>query len=125
MNTKTNTIIAPSLELLPQDDIDAGLRRAVDRASRYALGFVKFSTASAPLLCLALMLLALWGVIGKATYVDLDVVSKDSGSEVGEASNYPVNDTKALAPCGRDENNSIETEKVIAMPAKIDWEHVV
>ncbi len=84
-------------------------------------GAIKFSMMSAPFLSMMIMLLALWGIVGKTTYTDADDMKRGIGTDVPEAKNYLVNETKNSEQCGKEVQNAGENP----MPEKIDWEHVV
>lgn len=100
--------------------------------TKLLLGLIKFFMMSMPFLSMILMLLALWGVIGTATYADLSVATQEKTSNSNEAKNYMVSDTKSIEQCPQDlkdtdinmnpESASSETNP---MPKKIDWEHIV
>lgn len=90
------------------------------------LGLVKFLLMTTPFFSMLLMLLALWGVVGKATYTDLETARQSAGLVGGEAKNYLVNDTKGIEQCPTRENAASDAdEEDNPMPKKIDWEHVI
>jgi hypothetical protein len=89
-------------------------------------GLIKFLMMSAPFLAMVMMILALWGVVGKTTYTDLDVIKKDIEFGAKEAKNYLVNDTKNIDQCPEElKSPDIVQERESPMPNKIDWEHTV
>jgi len=89
-------------------------------------GLIKFLMVSAPFLSMVMMILALWGVVGKTTYPDLDAAKKGIAFGAQEAKNYLVNETKTIEQCLEElKSRDIEPEKENPRPNKIDWEHVV
>ena len=93
---------------------------------RLMFGLIKFVMVSAPLLSMMLMILALWGVVGKASYPDLEAARQAQARDVGDAKNYLVNETKPVEQCPEavaPPDTGAETER--PMPGKIDWEHIV
>lgn len=89
-------------------------------------GIIKFLMVSAPFLSVVMMILALWGVIGKATYTDLDASKQGIAFGAKEAKNYLVNETKNIDQCLKElKSPDIGPEGENPMPNKIDWEHVV
>ena len=87
---------------------------------------IKFLMMSAPLLSMVIMILALWGVVGKTTYPDLDAAKKGIAFGTQEAKNYLVNETKNSEQCPEElKSQDIGPEGGKPMPGKIDWEHVV
>jgi len=89
-------------------------------------GLIKFLMVSAPFLSMVMMILALWGVVGKASYPDLDAAKQGIAFGAQEAKNYLVNETKTSEQCPEElKNPDIEPEKENPMPNKIDWEHIV
>lgn len=102
-------------------------------ARLFFVGFIKVSMMTTPFLTLILMLLALWGVGGKATYTDLNYTKQEMEAVVGKAKNYLVNGKKSNELCTTDleiPKTGVEKEKNLAtekesMPIKIDWDHVV
>ncbi len=94
---------------------------------RLVFGFIKFLTMSAPFLSMMIMILALWGVVGKASYPDL-VAATGQGQALGarEAKNYLVNETKTIDQCGQElKSAEIVSNGETPVHVKIDWEHVV
>lgn len=90
------------------------------------LGLIKYLMMTTPFLFMSLMLLALWGIVGKATYTDLNASKLDAGLDAREAKNYLVNETKTIEQCPKDgDSTSVATEEENPMPEKIDWDHVV
>jgi hypothetical protein len=98
-------------------------------AGQLLFGLVKFLMVSAPFLSMVVMILALWGVVGKASYPDLDAARQAAASDAGkakEAKNYLVNETKIIEQCPeavQSPDNGPDEEA--PKPGKIDWEHVV
>jgi hypothetical protein len=89
-------------------------------------GLIKFLMVSAPFLSMVMMLLALWGVVGKTTYTDIDATKKGLAFEATEAKNYLVNETKTVEQCPEKlKSPDIEQGRENPMPNKIDWEHTV
>jgi hypothetical protein len=131
MNIKTKNAAPASLEVL-SNTRQPLVRETSARAGQLLFGLVKFLTVSAPFLSMVMMILALWGVVGKASYPDLDAARQAAASDAGkaeeakEAKNYLVNETKIIEQCSEavqspDNGPDEETPK----PGKIDWEHVV
>jgi len=95
-------------------------------ARQLLFGLIKFLMVSAPLLSMVMMILALWGVVGKTTYTDLDATKKGMAFGAKEAKNYLVNETKNIQQCPEESKNpDMGPERENRMPNKIDWEHVV
>ncbi|MGR8952028.1 MAG: hypothetical protein ACU83V_06415 [Gammaproteobacteria bacterium] len=95
-------------------------------ARQLFFGLIKFSMMSAPFLSMLMMILALWGVAGKATYIDLETAKQGMEFGANEAKNFLVSDTKNSGQCPEElKNLDIGQEKENPMPTKIDWEHVV
>ncbi|MGJ0515103.1 MAG: hypothetical protein ACR65O_05040 [Methylomicrobium sp.] len=89
-------------------------------------GLIKFLMMSAPFLSMVTMILALWGVVGKTTYTDLDAAKKGVAFSDKEAKNYPVNETKNTVQCPEElKSPYIEPGEENPRPGKIDWEHIV
>jgi hypothetical protein len=91
-------------------------------------GLIKFLMMSAPFFSMVMMILALWGVVGKTTYTDIEAAKQPIvfGSKE-EAKNYLVNETKKIEQCPEELKNpdtEPERENPVPMPGKIDWEHV-
>jgi hypothetical protein len=103
------------------------LQKGAAIAGHLLLGLIKFSMISAPFLSMVMMILALWGVVGKTTYTDLDAIQKkDIAIGSKEAKNYLVNDTKNIKQCSEElKYPDIRPEREKPKPSKIDWEHVV
>jgi hypothetical protein len=85
-----------------------------------------------PFLAMILMLLALWGVGGTASYTDLNSSVQQVGFSAREAKNYLVNDTKNHGLCSKGlENPEIGTEEKSttiekdSSSEKIRWDLVV
>ena len=90
------------------------------------LGLIKFLMLSAPFLSMVMMILALWGVVGKTTYTDLDATKKGIAFGDKEAKNYLVNETKNIEQCPEElKSTNIGPKGESPIPDKIDWEHVV
>jgi hypothetical protein len=94
---------------------------------------IRMLMVTTPFLAMILMLLALWGVGGTATYTDLNSTAQQMEFSAGEAKNYLVNDTKNHGLCskglenpeiGAEEEKSTTTEKD-SLPEKIRWDLVV
>ena len=89
-------------------------------------GIIKFLMISAPFLSMVIMILALWGVVGKTTYTDLDATKKVIAFDAKEAKNYLVNETKNIKQCPEElKSTDIEPKGENPRPQKIDWEHIV
>ena len=89
-------------------------------------GLIKFLMMSAPFLSMVMMILALWGVVGKTTYTDLAAEKNGAAFAPNEAKNFLVNETKNIEQCPEIlKSPDIESEKDNSMHGKIDWEHVV
>jgi len=89
-------------------------------------GVIRFLMVFTPFLSMAMMILALWGVVGTATYTDLDA-TKDIAFDAKEAKNYLVNETKIIEKCPEESNSPgvvPEEEEEKSMPGKIDWGRV-
>ena len=85
-----------------------------------------------PFLSMSIMLLALWGVGGKATYTDVSSSKQQMEFSMGQAKNYLVNEVKKDEICPNKLGNSeMAKEQENATPdkpqlaEKIDWEHVI
>ena len=89
-------------------------------------GLIKFLMVFAPFLSMAMMILALWGVVGTATYTDLDATRKDIALDAKEAKNYLVNETKTIEKCPEESNSPdvVPEEAEKPIPGKIDWGRV-
>lgn len=96
--------------------------------------FIKTLMMTTPFITMIVMVLALWGVGGKTTYISFDShQKKQDGALIAE--NYLVSGTKADSKelCSTElkpKDEVIETEKPDTVnkemsPVKIDWEHVV
>jgi hypothetical protein len=95
-------------------------------AIQLLLGLIRLLMLSAPFLSMLLMILALWGVIGKTTYIDLETAKPNVELGAGEAKNYMVNEIKVNEQCPDElKNPDIVQEAENPKPAKIDWERVV
>lgn len=95
-------------------------------ATQLLLGLIRFLMLSAPFLSMLLMILALWGVVGKTTYIDLETAKPSAESGVNEAKNYLVNEIKDTVQCPEElKNPDMGQETENPMPTKIDWERVV
>jgi hypothetical protein len=81
---------------------------------------------SAPFLSMLLMVLALWGVVGKTTYIDLETAKPGAEPGADSAKNYLVNEVKVNGQCPEElKNPDMGQETENPTPAKIDWERVV
>lgn len=90
-------------------------------------GLIKFLMVSAPFLSMMIMILALWGVVGKTTYTDIEATTRqDMMVGAKEAKNYLVNETKIIKQCPEAiKSTDIGLEAENPRPQKIDWEHIV
>ena len=90
-------------------------------------GLIKLLMVSAPFLSMMIMILALWGVVGKATYTDIEATTRqDMTVDVKEAKNYLVNETKIIEKCpDAIKSTDIGPEGENPRPQEIDWEHIV
>lgn len=87
---------------------------------------IKFLMMSAPLLSLVMMVLALWGVVGKTTYPDLNTTKKGITFGAEGAENYLVNETKNIKQCPEQlKSADIGPKGEKPMTGKMDWEHIV
>lgn len=126
MNTKIINATLVSLER----SLSIGkihLQKGAAIAGNLLLGLIKFSMISAPFLSMVMMILALWGVVGKTTYTDLDAIQKkDVAFDTREAKNYLVNETKNIKQCSEKlKSPDIRPEREKPKPSKVDWEHIV
>ncbi|WP_442499591.1 hypothetical protein [Methylobacter sp. sgz302048] len=126
MNTKIINAAIASLEV-SSSIRKIYLQKGAAIAGHLLLGFIKFSMISAPFLSMVIMILALWGVVGKTTYTDLDAIQKkDIAFDTKEAKNYLVNETKNIKQCSEElKNPDIRPEREKLKPSKVDWEHIV
>lgn len=131
MNTEIDNTAAAFLEA-PSTTSKLLLQERAARVGQSLFGLVKFLMVTAPFLSMAVMILALWGVVGKATYPDLDKAATQAAapaSDAGkapEAKNYLVNETKPIEQCP-EAVQTLDTGSDEEAPTsgKIDWEHVV
>ena len=87
-------------------------------------GLIKFLMISAPFLSMVMMVLALWGVVGKTTYTDLDTAKEGIVFGAKEAKNYMVNETKNIEQCPEElKGPDIVPDRETPIPNKIDWGH--
>lgn len=101
--------------------------------SLFFIRFIKTLMVATPFLTMILMVLALWGVGGKATYTDLKATKQQMEFAAGEAKNYLVKETKSheLSTTESEkpeiilEVEKIAPEKKKPLPVKIDWGLVV
>lgn len=125
MNTETNNAAIPSLAM-PSAMGTPLVRQAAVLAGQSLFGLVKFLMVSAPFLSMVMMILALWGVAGKASYPDLEAMRQAKPATAGDAKNYLVNETKTIEQCPETlETPDTDSEAEQPMPGKIDWAHVV
>lgn len=88
-------------------------------------GPIKFLMLSTPFLSLTIMILALWGVVGKTTYSDLNPAQQDMALGADGAKNYLVNETKKIEQCAPELNSTdVVPEGEEPIPKKTDLEHV-
>jgi hypothetical protein len=100
--------------------------------SLFFIRFIKTLMVTAPFLTMILMVLALWGVGGKATYTDLNSTKQQMEFAAGKAKNYLVKGSKSHELSSTELENpeiSVEEENATTkkdpMPEKIDWSLVV
>lgn len=91
-----------------------------------SFGLIKFLMMSVPFFSMVMMILALWGVVGKTTYTDgLDTTKKGIAFGTQDAKNYLVNERKIIEQCPeKSKSPDIEPERKNLKPGKIDWEHI-
>jgi hypothetical protein len=125
MNTEINNVATTSLEV--QSSIrKIRLQEGTAMAGQLLFGLIKFLMISTPFLSMVIMILALWGVVGKTTYTNHDIPNKDIAFAVKEAKNYLVNETKNINQCPEElKSPDILPETENPMPSKIDWGHTV
>ena len=99
---------------------------------RFFIRLIKIIMMATPFLSMCIMLLALWGVVGKATYTDVKSPHQPMEFSMGEAKNMLVNEVKKDELCAtKIEPPTVakEEEGAVAdkdqLPEKIDWEHVI
>ncbi|MGR9086770.1 MAG: hypothetical protein ACU841_06820 [Gammaproteobacteria bacterium] len=93
---------------------------------QFVLGLIKFLLMSAPLLSMVMMVLALWGVVGKASYSDLDARQPDIAMSRKEGKNYLASETKPIARYPEAlESSETEPARENPRPTRIDWERVI
>jgi len=125
MNTEIHDAVFSSPKL-PAGASTPPARQAAVLAGQFLSGLIKCLIVSTPLLSMMLMILALWGVVGKARYPDLEAARQAQARDVGDAKNYLVNETKPVEQCPEavaPPDTGAETER--PMPGKIDWAHAV
>ena len=103
-------------------------------ARQFFTRFIKTLMMTTPFITMITMVLALWGVIGKTTYIGLEPSPKSQDDAV-VAENYLVSGTKAngkevcptelKSPKKPVDIDNRATDNKDALPIKIDWEHVV
>lgn len=94
---------------------------------------IKIVMMATPFLSMILMLCALWGVVGKTTYTDVNGMAAQNMSNQLKAKNYLVNETKSSEACvtvpqlpeATENNYDGELKRNRASDEKIDWEHTV
>ncbi|NOT12258.1 MAG: hypothetical protein HOP23_10585 [Methylococcaceae bacterium] len=97
--------------------------------SFYFIRVIKTLMVTTPFLTMILMVLALWGIGGKATYNELNATKQQMKLGAGEAKNYLVNGTKIDEPPATELGNPeiiVEQEKSVPkkrdpVPKKIQW----
>jgi hypothetical protein len=102
-------------------------------ASLFFVRFIKIIMVATPFLTMISMVLALWGVGGKATYTDLNATKQQMEFVSGEAKNYLVKGAKSPELSSTEIDNpeiSVEVEerpppKKEPLPEKINWGLVV
>lgn len=102
--------------------------------SLFFIRFIKVLMMTTPFLSMTMMVLALWGIGGKATYSDLKTWKQQTEVAPVEAKNYLVKETTQsheLSATGlKCPEISVEDEKTNAtkkepLPEKIDWGLVI
>lgn len=100
--------------------------------SLFFIRFIKTLMVATPFFAMILMVLALWGVGGKATYTDLNATKPKMEFAAGEAKNYLVKGTKSQGLSSTELETpkiSVEEEttpiKKDLLPEKIDWGLVI
>lgn len=100
--------------------------------SLFFIRFIKTLMVTTPFLAMTMMVLALWGVGGKATYTDLNSTKQQMEFASGEAKNYLVKEVKSPDISSTELENpkiSVEEEssptKKEPLPEKINWGLVV
>jgi hypothetical protein len=94
---------------------------------------IKILMMATPFLSMILMLCALWGVIGKTTYTDINGLAAQNLFEQPKAKNFLVNETKSAEACvtvpklpeATENNFDSESNRSKSVDEKIDWEHTV
>lgn len=94
---------------------------------------IKILMMATPFLSMILMLCALWGVVGKTTYTDINGLTGQNLFEQPKAKNFLVNETKSAEACvivpkppeAADKNYDGELNRSKPVDEKIDWEHTV
>lgn len=95
---------------------------------------IKALLLAAPVLSMVLMLSALWGIVGKATYADLDIPYQQKESKSKPAGNYFASGTNRQKACSAPELNrpdisgdvdKNDSPNQLVVPETIDWEHVI
>jgi hypothetical protein len=102
-------------------------------ASLFFIRFIKSFMVATPFLIMLLMVFALWGIGGKATYTDLNSTVKQIDPSFGEAKNYLVNETQHRGQSSNELDNLGECESIKkngttkkeTLPEKIAWGSVV
>jgi hypothetical protein len=99
----------------------------------YFSRFIKTIMMTTPFLTLIIMLLALWGVVGKATYADLEIAKSESAVSGVKAKNFLVSETTNKNECNAESTNAdlqgAGNKKGEALskklPQRIDWSRVI
>jgi hypothetical protein len=121
MNTEINNVTIVSLGALSSIR-NILLQEGTAMAGHLLFGLIKLLMISTPFLSMVMMLLALWGVVGKTTYTDLDTTKKVIALDAKEAKNYPVNETKKIEQCPEElKSPDIAPEIENPIHNKIDW----
>jgi hypothetical protein len=104
-------------------------------ARLFFTSFIKTLMMTTPFITMVVMVLALWGVGGKTTYIGLDS-SKKIENDALMAKNYLVSGTTAnnqeICPTelkspkkDTEKEKSADINEIELSPVKIDWEHTV
>jgi hypothetical protein len=97
----------------------------------FITGLIKGFLVATPFLSMLVMMLALWGVVGKATYVEPGSIQTQTGFSLGAAKNMMVNDTKSQKISSTELDNPKVDADEQAPPEKvpsyekIDWSKVI
>jgi hypothetical protein len=125
MNTEINNVAIASLGV-HSSIRKRRLQEGAAVAGLLVFGLIKLLVVSAPFFSMVMMILALWGVVGKTTYTDLDAAKQAIAFDAKEAKNYQVNETKNVEQCPEElKSPDIGPKGENPTPNKIDWKHVV